>query len=326
MKRFSFDWIEPQLAIAGSPHSAQDVQDANFDFILDVRDTPHPDYAAAGLAESMQTLHIPMEDGLPMPSALIRRAVLELAHTQRCGLSTLVHCRAGQSRSVAVVAVFLMGRDSLSWEQANQRIKQSRLQANPHPKLLEPALRESIANQVRAYLGGDGQLLTEARQSAESLLLRDRTRQGLGAAGKDWDWIEEGFALGVAPSALVELVAMPKVVYVAVGVNKLERFREQLADFGEEMVTLAMNEDGPVDWRKLDAMAQQILQWRKMGRTVFIHCEDGKSRSALLLARCFMLAYQWDFAAAMWYIRRRRGAWPRPLLLEGKRLQGMWDV
>src|SRR5258708_26541182 len=79
--------------------------------------------------------------------------------------------------------------------------------------------------------------------------------------------------------------------------------------------TVPMLEDAPADPAALREAINVVHTWRAEGRTVFVHCSDGKSRSALVLAVYFMMRRHWDFASAMWYIRQRRmGAWPRPQL------------
>ena len=83
---------------------------------------------------------------------------------------------------------------------------------------------------------------------------------------------------------------------------------------GVQTATVAIREEEAVQVSALHEAAETVRRWRTEGRNVFVHCDDGKSRSPLAIAVYLMRDRGWDFPSAMWYIRQRRSAWPRPQL------------
>jgi protein-tyrosine phosphatase len=51
----------------------------------------------------------------------------------------LVHCRAGASRSVTVVCLYLVKHEGLTFDEALQKVKQERNRANPNPGIRQLA-------------------------------------------------------------------------------------------------------------------------------------------------------------------------------------------
>lgn len=69
---------------------------------------------------------IPMQDGPGDDLPKLTQAVQALQRLTETSPPVLVHCRAGQSRSVAVVAAYLMKSKSLSCDEAIDMIAQKR--------------------------------------------------------------------------------------------------------------------------------------------------------------------------------------------------------
>jgi protein-tyrosine phosphatase len=240
--------------------------------------------------------------------------VLELADHRRRGVPTLVHCQAGQSRSPTVIALYWMARDGLAWEEAYQRIRRTRPQAQPHPLLTDAETRAAVVGEVRALLAGDGGVLAAARADAAALRAAHRDR-GPEPDRRTFDWnlIETGLGCGVPPQDPDDL---GRAGFTAL--LQLEPAARRAA-WGVEAEAIGLPDLTPVDPPRLAAAVARLHAWRAAGRTVLVACGDGKSRSALVIALYHVATRGWDLAGALWYLRhRRRGAWPRPQLLEGR--------
>ncbi|WP_439631880.1 dual specificity protein phosphatase family protein [Gemmata sp.] len=311
---FDFDTLEVGLALSGTPQAAREILSVGFEAVVNIWDTNHPPYLA-GLPPLIKVLQQPIEDGIPAPVAFLRRAALELAHFQRRNLWTLVHCQQGQSRSATLVALYWMGRDGVSWDDAVARMRAVRPQVQPHPKLVDGPTRDAVVQSVRRYLAGDEAELRRARMEAEDLRLADEDR-GPPHAAKTWSLIETGLGCGSAPLQPAELdrTGFTRLLNVAGG--EISGFGMRLPE-EVEAVELALAETSPVRSDVLAEAVWYVRAWRQAGHEVFVSCTDGKSRSVLVVALALMLDRDWDFAGAMWYIRKRRpGAWPRPQILE----------
>jgi protein-tyrosine phosphatase len=313
---YHFDILEPELAISGTPQVVEDILAPGFEAVLNVWNPPQIKYLP-DLPMSVEFIWVPMEDGVPMPLALIRRAVLELAVLRQRGLQTLVHCQAGQSRSATVVALYWMARDGVSWEEAFKRMRLARPIVRPHPLLLDADTREIVVQSVREFLAGDETVFLEARAEAQALLDADRER-GAEATGTDWCLIENGLACGAAPVRHEELArgGFTRILNTAAPDVRLAG---SVLPPGVSAIDFGLPEASEADVRIAAAAVRRLRDWRHEGQRVFVVCNDGKSRSALVTALHIMVDRGWDFAGAMWYIRRRRpGAWPRPQLLAGR--------
>lgn len=328
----TFDVIEPGLALSGAPATLP--AGSPFQVILNVWDPTPPAYAARLPAE-VALVHEPFEDGLPVPVAFARRAVLELANARRGGLFTLVHCQAGQSRSPAVIALYLMARDGLSWGEACARIKARRPFVDPHPQLLDQDTRSAVVAAVRRFLAGDDAILTGAREDAERLRRTDRERSHLPPGGpSDWSFIEDGLGCGSSSVPRRELVRAGFRGFLTLGTPHRRAALNESAggdstphDRGLQQSAVGLRETEPVDTQELAAVVELVRRWRGASVPSFVACTDGRSLSALVLALFLMVERGFDFAGAMWFIRRRRrGAWPRPQLLDGRSPRELFEA
>jgi protein-tyrosine phosphatase len=281
-----FDELEPGLTLSGTPEAVP-AWWVRFQAVVNVCDRATPEYARS-LPPTVRLIHRPFEDSLPAPLPFLRAAVLELAECRAQGRATFVHCQAGQSRSPAVVALYWMGRDRIGWDEAIGRIRRSRPQVDPHPRLVGRRARHRVAAEVGAFLAGQTALLHSARADADAL--RD-AHPAPARSGPGWAEIEPGLACGTS----TQVPGFERVLDLAGG--NYPGFRE----------------DGPIDPGACRRAVEQLLRWRAEHRTVLVRCGTGKSLSALVVALGLMESRGWDFAAAMWYIRQRLpGAWPHP--------------
>ncbi|MBI4552116.1 MAG: dual specificity protein phosphatase family protein [Candidatus Latescibacteria bacterium] len=94
---------------------------------------------AYSLPPRILRLKVPMEDGVPLKPDHIRLSINWLRQAIR-ERRILVHCMAGISRSPSIAMCYLY-ECGFSFEDAYDLIKSKRLQANPHPALVE-SIRE----------------------------------------------------------------------------------------------------------------------------------------------------------------------------------------
>lgn len=114
----TLDWITDQIAI-GNVNDAL-APDPAVNFILCLKPgccTDRSDFDA---------VCIPLVDGAGNNQTLIRQALSELNQAVADGLKVLVHCHAGRSRSVSVVARYLMESKGITAEAALALIQQKR--------------------------------------------------------------------------------------------------------------------------------------------------------------------------------------------------------
>lgn len=306
----TFDQLEPGLSLSSAPSSA-DLEGTSFAAILNVCDIGVPSYA---VPTGVRLIQQAFEDSAPVPLPFIQAAVLELADCRGSGAATLVHCQVGQSRSPTVVALYWMGRDGLTWAAAIERMRAVRPMVQPHPFLTNEAIRPRIAESVRKAVEGDGSVLAAARSAAVALRLAHRRRGPDIGASSAWACIEMGLACGSHPRAATELLAYGVSGFLNLDMRGAAGYASSLPATARA-ATVTMMEDAPADPAALREAVHVVRSWRREGRTVFVHCTDGKSRSALVIALYLMVERGWDFASALWYIRQRRpGAYPRPQL------------
>jgi len=309
-----FDTLELGLALSGTPQTAREILGVGFEAVVNVWDPNEAPYTV-GLPALVKVVQQPFEDGIAAPIVFLRRAVLELAEFRRREKWTLVHCQQGQSRSVAVVALYWMARDGITWDEALLRMRAARPQIQPHPKLFDEAARDSVVQSVRDFLAGNSAVLVNARMEARGLMVADEER-GPPHVARGWSLIETGLGCGSAPLTPNELAKTGFSRLLNVAGGEISGFGMRLPP-EVEAVELALAETSPVRPGILAEAVWQLRTWRQEGHDVFISCTDGKSRSVLVVALSLMIDRGWDFPSAMWYIRKRRpGAWPRPQILE----------
>jgi protein-tyrosine phosphatase len=112
------NWITDQIAI-GNVNDAL-APDPAVDFILCLKPGCCADRA------DFDAVCIPLVDGAGNNQTLIRQALSELNQAVADGLKVLVHCHAGRSRSVSVVARYLMESMGITAEEALALIQQKR--------------------------------------------------------------------------------------------------------------------------------------------------------------------------------------------------------
>jgi protein-tyrosine phosphatase len=138
------DRIEPGLFL-GDVHDASDhaaLRDADVDAVLSLShgdpETPFPD--------AVSVVRIPLIDGPQNEFEDFRAAAAELRDLLRSDQTVFVHCAAGVSRSVSVTAAALALRDDDAVDEAIGVVRDARPVANPHPALVEQAVRYVGAN------------------------------------------------------------------------------------------------------------------------------------------------------------------------------------
>ncbi len=87
----------------------------------------------------VSSLYLPVEDGEPLPPALLRQGVDFVLGCKERGLIVLIACGAGMSRSAAFSVAVLKEAEQLSLKAAQIWVK------TRHPEtLIHPVIRESL--------------------------------------------------------------------------------------------------------------------------------------------------------------------------------------
>ncbi len=138
------DRIEPGLFL-GDIYDASDdaaLRDADVDAVLSLSqgdpETPFPD--------ALRVVRVPLIDGPRNEFEDFCDAADELRALLGSDRTVFVHCRAGVSRSVSVTAAALALRDDSPVDEAIDAVRDARSVANPHPALVEQAVRYVGAN------------------------------------------------------------------------------------------------------------------------------------------------------------------------------------
>jgi hypothetical protein len=164
--------------------------------------------------------------------------------------------------------------------------------------------------------------LEQASAAADALLSAHQARGETPLVGDPgWDEIEPGLACGgrACLTAALESSCFERVL----NLTGRPDTAGQCKPF-PLVVGCGLRQEGPIDAAACQAAVAWLRRWRDEGRSVLVCCEDGKSLSALVVALSLMAERGWDFPEAMWYIRqRRRGAWPRPQILQGLVISGL---
>src|SRR6267142_665465 len=118
------------------------INENRIEAILSLLEPSQEDYFLKGVKwENIERVRIPLADGVPDQDGLIRRAIDVLNDWQDKGYNTLVHCAAGISRSATITIAIIMKRMKLSWDEAEQYVKEHRPIINPAAQLKISALR-----------------------------------------------------------------------------------------------------------------------------------------------------------------------------------------
>ncbi|MFP4321612.1 MAG: dual specificity protein phosphatase family protein [Anaerolineales bacterium] len=86
--------------------------------------------------DDMATLHLPFDDGEPIPPQIIPRATAFIHEHVAAERGVLVHCQMGISRSTAMVMAYLIEYEALTLEDAYRLIYARRHVVYPHADLL----------------------------------------------------------------------------------------------------------------------------------------------------------------------------------------------
>ncbi|MEZ3143880.1 protein phosphatase [Halobaculum sp. MBLA0143] len=100
-------------------------------------ETPYP--------ESLAVDAVPLIDGPRNDPAATRRAISRLRARVESGETTLVHCSAGASRSVAVAAGALALVRGVAFDDALATVREQHGPSQPHPAVVENA-RAAVAD------------------------------------------------------------------------------------------------------------------------------------------------------------------------------------
>lgn len=302
-----FDELEPGLALSATPRSAADVIDAPFAAILNLCDFGPCRYER-GLRSDVELVRRPINDEYPVPLPSLLLATLELADLRRRGLATLVHCRAGQSRSPSVVALYWMARDGLGWDEAVARLRARREIVEPNRFFATDRRRPAVLRPVRDFIAGNLDVLETARRGREDWVrcLRERTPDPA-QRDEDWNLIEVGLAVAnvvASPASLLEQ-GIRDVLLIGDGV-------EHDSELWKAKGMTVRSHRPPDDAASLAAVLQDIQSLRERSHSVCL-LSAGDERAGMAAACAFLMQDRgWDVAAAMWYVGSRRSAlWPQ---------------
>jgi hypothetical protein len=116
--RLQMDWITDHIAIGNFVDAENPGPDV--DVILCLK----PQCCTSRV--DIPAIRVPIADKAGNNPALYRKAVSELARAVAAGKRVLVHCHAGRSRSVCIVAKYLMDSQGISSDEALAQIRKKR--------------------------------------------------------------------------------------------------------------------------------------------------------------------------------------------------------
>lgn len=118
------------LHLGNGPAADPEAHDRRFEYVLSATDEELP----------LTTHHRPLVDGRDADWTAFEAAVDTGRDLHRRDGSVLVHCRAGISRSAALVATTLAAEEGLAFRDALGVVHAARPHAMPHPRLHELAV------------------------------------------------------------------------------------------------------------------------------------------------------------------------------------------
>jgi atypical dual specificity phosphatase len=145
-----FIWIEQdRVAASGYPASRRQlewVSRQGVNTVLTLTEDSLPDGVTRGLALSFK--HIPMKDHEPPNIEDLEKAAAFVLTEVRQGRKVLVHCLAGQGRTMCVVAAYLIKDRGMKPEEAMRMLRSVRRNA------IETAQVEAIFDYAEQPTGG----------------------------------------------------------------------------------------------------------------------------------------------------------------------------
>ncbi|GEO07215.1 hypothetical protein AAE02nite_48790 [Adhaeribacter aerolatus] len=83
----------------------------------------------------IQTLYIPIEDGVPIPLEILKKGIGFILSQQQAGKKVMVSCGAAISRSVTFIIAALKEVENIPLLEAYQSVLNAHVGALPHPAL-----------------------------------------------------------------------------------------------------------------------------------------------------------------------------------------------
>jgi protein-tyrosine phosphatase len=126
-------WLGPKMLI---PHEQVEHNHPAFDAVVNVtKEEPIQQYGSVLLGPNVRHLQIPVDDTMEEANELYPYFVTAVGFilvALSCGETVLVHCKAGISRSVTIVAAYLIYALKKTKSEAMDMIREKRPCADPH--------------------------------------------------------------------------------------------------------------------------------------------------------------------------------------------------
>ena len=123
-----FDQITPQLWLGGAPHYPRDYQfllDNGITAVLNIR-AEREDNRQLYRQHDIRFMQLKVLDVTVPSEEMITEGVEFLRQQVADGRSVLVHCAKGRGRSATILAAYLMKHEGMSFDKANETMKQIR--------------------------------------------------------------------------------------------------------------------------------------------------------------------------------------------------------
>jgi protein-tyrosine phosphatase len=305
---WDYSVLEPGLALSAHPQDAASLADLPFQAVLNVCDFGEPSYVRR-LPSQTRVVRRPFEDGWAVPFPWLVAAVLELADLRGRGVRTLVHCHLGRSRSPTVVALFWMARDDIDWQTAVARLEAQRrchLRPDGQSPLVDASARSRALEVVRAFLRGEAELLRRFREKAERFTSACQGRSPDPAPrGGDWNLVEDDLAVGEGIPAWPVFTAYGFDCILIVRAAEGSPVPGALPP-GAPTAVHTFPVEGALNAGVLRAPVQQLEEWRRQGRRVFVLGPSEDFFAVVVACVWLMESRGWDAASAIWYVGSRR--------------------